>query len=83
MSDGLKLVMQNNCEDANSALELKTRVEAMLALAKLSAQFSKTKSTAIIRLLDKVDINNDSNILFLETKIDQQQVEEIRRQKVF
>jgi hypothetical protein len=83
MNEGINLVMQNNCEDESSAAELKTRTEAMVALAKLSAQFSKTKSTAIIKLLDKIDITNDRNILFLETKIDQQQVEEIRKQKVF
>jgi hypothetical protein len=83
MTDAIKLVMQNNCEDENSAAGLKTRVEAMVALARLSAQFSKTKSSAIIKLLDKIDITNDGKILFLETKIDPQQVEEIRRQKVF
>ncbi|MFI5144185.1 MAG: hypothetical protein ACHQJ4_01195 [Ignavibacteria bacterium] len=83
MSDAISLAMQNNCEDEQSATELKTRVEAMVALAKLSAQFSKTKSLAIIKLLDKIDINEYGKILFLETKIEPQQIEEIRKQKVF
>lgn len=83
MGDAIELVMQNNCEDENSATELKTRVEAMVALARLSAQFSKTKSSALIKLLDKIDINEYGKILFLETNIDPRQVEEIRKQKVF
>ncbi len=83
MTDGINLVMQNTCEDEGSAVELKSRVEAMVALAKLSAQLSKTKSSAIIKFLDKVDISSEKNILFLDTKLDAQQVEDFRKQKVF
>jgi hypothetical protein len=83
MTDAIDLAMQNSCEDESSARELKNRAEAVIALAKLSAQFSKKKSPAILRLLDRVDIRTHENTLMLETKIDQQQVEEIRKQKLF
>ena len=83
MSDGLELIMQNICEDENSAAELKNRTEAIIALAKLSAQLSKKKSEAIIKLLDKIDIRNYDNDLVLGTKIDPRQVEDIRKQKIF
>jgi hypothetical protein len=83
MSDLINLAIQSTCEDNNSAKDLKNRTEAVLALAKLSAQFSKKKSSALIKLLDRVDIKDYDNILLLETKIDVQQVEDIRKQKVF
>lgn len=40
MSDDLDIVMQNQCEDKNSATELKNRMEAVIALAKLSSTLS-------------------------------------------
>jgi hypothetical protein len=83
MTDALEVVMQNICDDENSANELKNRAEAVIALAKLSAQLSKKNTSAIIKLLDKVDIKNYDNDLLLETKIDEHQVEDIRKQKIF
>ena len=83
MTDAIEIVMQNYCNDENSANQLKSRAEAIITLAKLSAQFSKQKSTPILKLLDKVDIKNFDNILVLNAKLEPQQIEELRKQKIF
>ena len=83
MTDAINIVMQNNCDDEKSAMELKNSAEAVVTLAKLSAQFSKKKSPAVLKLLDRIDIKIFNNILILETKLDASQVEDIRRQKIF
>lgn len=83
MSDELEIVMQNECEDENSAGELKKRMEAVIALAKLSSAFSKKKPSEIIKLLDKVDINIFNNTVLLDIKLNNREIGEIRNQKLF
>lgn len=83
MTDAIEIVMQNDCLDEKAAGELKNKAEAIITLSKLAAQLSKKKSPAIIKLLDKIEIKNYNNIVLLSTKIDAQQVEDIRKQKIF
>ena len=56
MTDGIEIVMQNNCSDEKAASELKNKAEAIVTLSKLAAQLSKKKSPAILKLLDKIAI---------------------------
>jgi hypothetical protein len=83
MTDELDIVMQNECEDENSASELKGRLEAVIALAKLSSTFSKKKPSAVVQILDKVKLNIYDRTLLLEVRIDENQIISIRKQKVF
>jgi hypothetical protein len=83
MSDDLEIVMQNQCEDKNSATELKNRMEAVIALAKLSSTLSGKKPPAAIKLLDKVESNVFDNTVLLEAKLNEKDVKEIRLQKIF
>lgn len=83
MSDGLEIVMQNECEDEISAGELRKRVEAVIALAKLSSTFSKKKPSEVIRLLDKVDIEIYSNTVLMDVKLSEGEIGEIRKQELF
>lgn len=83
MSDDLEIVMQNQCEDKNSATELKNRMEAVIALAKLSSTLSGKKPPAALKLLDKVESNVFDNTVLLEAKLNEKDVREIRLQKIF
>jgi hypothetical protein len=82
MTDKLDLVMQNECEDVNSAKDLKNRVDGIVALAKLSAQLSLKKQSSILKVLDKLNSSVDEKTLFLEMNLDEQQITDIRKQKV-
>ena len=83
MSDELEIVMQNECEDEVSAGDLKNRVEAVVALAKISSTFSKKKPSEIIKLLDKVDISVFDKTVLLDVKLNEDEIKEIRNQKLF
>ena len=83
MTDELEIVMQNECENPNSATELKNRMEAVIALAKLSTSLSGKKPSPVIKLLDKVEINVFDNTTLLEARLSEQDVKEIRLQKLF
>lgn len=82
MTDELEIVMQNECEDINSATELKNRFEAVIALAKLSSSFAK-KPTPVIKILDKIDINVFDKTTMLDAKLDEQDIKDIRQAKIF
>jgi hypothetical protein len=83
MTGDLDLVMQNECEDNMSAEDLKNKMEGVFALVKLSAQFSKKTPSAVTKILDRVNIKVYDNTLLLETRLNEQQVTDIRKQKVF
>ena len=83
MTDALELVMQNECTDNNSAIELKNKVDAVIALSKLSAQLSKKKNQAILNLLDRIKLSVFDNTLLIEAKLEDEQITEIRKQKLF
>lgn len=83
MTDNLEIVMQNNCEDNNSAIELKNRIEAVVALAKLSTTLSGKTPTPVIKILDKIVINVFDKITLLDAKLNENDVKEIRLQKLF
>ena len=83
MTDDLEIVMQNECEDANSATELKNRMEAVIALAKLSTTLSGKKPPPAIKLLDKVETNVFDNTVILDAKLSETDIKEIRLQKIF
>lgn len=83
MTDDLEIVMQNECEDNNSALELKNRMEAVIALAKLSSTLSGKKPVPVIRLLDKIELNVFDKSAVLDAKLDEGDIREIRTQKLF
>ena len=82
MTDKLDLVMQNECEDVNSAKDLKNRIDGIVALAKLSAQLSMKKQSSILKVLDKLNSSVNEKTLFLEMNLDDQQITDIRKQKV-
>jgi hypothetical protein len=83
MSEDLSLEMQNECTDENSASELKNKLDAVIALSKLSAQFSKKSSDPMVKILDKIDTHVYDKTLILETILDDKQITEIRKQKIF
>lgn len=83
MSDELELVMQNECEDENAALELKNRFQAVIALAKLSSQFTNKKPAPVIKILDKVDIEVFDKTTLLEAELNESDIKDIRLQKLF
>ncbi len=83
MTGELEIVMQNQCEDKNSATELKNRMEAVIALAKLSSTLSGKKPPAVIKLLDKVETSVFDNTVLIEAKLNDKDIKEIRLQKLF
>lgn len=83
MTKGLELVMQNECTDNNAATELKNKIDAVIALSKLSSQFSKKKNTAMLNLLDKIQLSVHEKTLLIEAKLEDEQITEIRKQKLF
>jgi hypothetical protein len=83
MTKDLDIVMQNECTDNESAEDLRNKIEGIFALAKLSAQFSRKTPAVILKILDRVDINVYNNTLLLEAKLNEEQVTDIRKQKVF
>lgn len=83
MTKGLELVMQNECTDNNSATELKNKIDAVIALSKLSSQFSKKKNTAMLNILDKIQLSVHEKTLLIEAKLEDEQITEIRKQKLF
>lgn len=83
MTDDIEIVMQNECEDPNSATELKNRMEAVIALAKLSTSLSGKKPPPAIKLLDKVETEVFNNTVILEAKLNENDIKELRQQKIF
>ena len=83
MSNAIELVMQNECIDNNSAIELKNKIDAVIALSKLASQFSKKKNTAMLNLLDKIKLSVHDKTLLIEAKLEDEQITEIRKQKLF
>ncbi len=75
--------MQNECIDNNSAIELKNKIDAVIALSKLSSQFSKKKNTAMLNVLDKIKLSVHEKTLLIEAKLEDEQITEIRKQKLF
>ncbi len=83
MSEDLDLVMQNECADNSSAIELKNKMDAVIALSKLSSQFSKKKDRTMLDILDKVDISVFDKTMLVEVKLKEDQVASIRQKKIF
>lgn len=83
MTEDLSLVMQNECTDEGSASELKNKLDAVIALSKLSAQFSKKSPGPMVKILDKIETRVYDKTLVLETALDEKQITEIRKQKIF
>ena len=83
MTDDIEIIMQNHCEDNTSATELKNRMEAVIALAKLSTTLSGKKPPAAIKLLDKVETEVYDNTVILEAKLNENDIKELRQQKIF
>lgn len=83
MTDDLDLVMQNECADNNSAIELKNKLDAVIALSKLSSQFSKKKDKTMLDVLDKIDISVFDRTTIVEVKMKEEQVASIREKKIF
>lgn len=83
MTDEIDIVMQNECEDNNSAVELKNRMEAVIALAKLSTTLSGKKPPPAIKLLDNVETNVFDKTVVIEAKLNEKDIKEIRLQRIF
>jgi hypothetical protein len=83
MTGELNIFMQNECEDNKSAEELKNQLEAVIALAKLSSSFSKKKPGGIIQVLDKMDFNVYDKTAVVQIKLSENDVTDIRKQKIW
>jgi hypothetical protein len=83
MGDELKFVMQNECEDEVSASELKNKLEGVVALIKLSSQFTKKKPAEIMKVFDKIDFETFGKTVVLSVEITGSQVEELRKARIF
>lgn len=83
MTDEIDIVMQNECEDNNSAVELKNRMEAVIALAKLSTTLSGKKPPPAIKLLDNVETNVFDKTVVIKAKLSEKDIKEIRLQRIF
>lgn len=83
MTNDIEIIMQNECEDLNSATELKNRMEAVIALAKLSTTLSGKKPPPAIKMLDKVETEVYDNTVILEAKLNENDIKELRQQKIF
>ena len=83
MTKDLDIVMQNECLDNNSAIELKNKMDAVIALSKLSSQFSKKKDKTMIDILDKINSTVHDKTMMLDIKLEDEQVASIRKKKIF
>jgi hypothetical protein len=83
MTGNLDIVMQNECADNNSAIELKNKIDAVIALSKLSSQFSKKKDKTMLDILDKIDLSVHDKTMMIEVKLKDEQVASIREKKIF
>ncbi len=83
MTGDLDIVMQNECADNNSAIELKNKIDAVIALSKLSSQFSKKKDKTMLDILDKIDLSVHDKTMMIEVKLKDEQVASIREKKIF
>lgn len=83
MTSDLDIVMQNECADNNSAIELKNKIDAVIALSKLSSQFSKKKDKTMLEILDKIDLAVHDKTMLIEVKLKDEQVASIREKKIF
>ncbi len=83
MTDNLIIYMQNECGDNRSAADLKNQLEAVIALAKLSSSFSKRKPGALIQALDKVEMNVYDKTAVVQIKLNENDITDIRKQRVF
>ncbi len=83
MTKDLDIVMQNECADNNSAIELKNKIDAVIALSKLSSQFSKKKDKTMLEILDKIDLKVYDKTMMIEVKLSDEQVASIREKKIF
>ncbi len=83
MSEGLELLMQNECEDLTSAEELRNKLDGIIALTKLSSAFTKNKTTPILKLMDKLKTEVYEMTVVAKVKFSQQDITELRKQKIF
>ena len=83
MTDALELVMQNECADNNAAIILKNKIDAIIALSKLSSQLAKNKNSAMLNILDRIKLSVFDKTLLIEAKLEDEQITEIRKQKLF
>jgi hypothetical protein len=84
MADDLQFVMQNECEDEKTAAELRNKLEGILALIKISSQFTKKKPDAeLTKLLDGIKINTYDKTVLLEAFINEKIVVQLRKEKFF
>lgn len=83
MTGSLGIVMQNECEDEKASEELKNNLEGVIALVKLSSTFLKKKPTELMKIIERIKIDTYNKTVMLNVNIDEKQVEELRKQKVF
>jgi hypothetical protein len=83
MTNGLELVMQNECTDNDAAITLKNKIDAVIALSKLSSQLAKNKNSAMLDILDRIKLSVFDKTLLIEAKLGEDQITEIRKQKLF
>jgi hypothetical protein len=83
MTGSLDLAMQNECADNSSAVELRNKIDAVIALSKLSSQFSKKKDKTMLDVLDKIDLSVYDKTMLIELKLKEEQIASIREKKIF
>ena len=83
MTDDIDIIMQNNCEDEKSAGDLKNKIEGIIALVKISSSLANKKPAAVIKLLDKIEVNVFDKSVLLDARLDEQNITDIRKQKLF
>jgi hypothetical protein len=83
MTGDLELMMQNECKDEESAGELKNKIEGIIALAKLSGQFSKKNEGPVLRILDRTQVDRFERTVVVNVKFNEEQITEIRKQDIF
>lgn len=83
MTDEVHLIMQNECEDEKSANELKNKTDGVLALIKITSELSKKRPASVIKILDKLQLKQYENTFLIEAVLNEYDITEIRKQKVF
>jgi hypothetical protein len=83
MTDDVHLIMQNECEDEKSANELKNKTDGVISLIKITSELSKKRPASVIKLLDKLKLSQYNNTFLIEALLNESDITEIRKQKVF
>lgn len=78
MSDNLKLLVQGECENDESAKYLRSILNGMLTVAKLSFS-GKDKSSSKSGIFDKLNLERYGNSVFVELTVDESNIQELRK----